>query len=95
MSLLEEIAVIVVSSIVISILTGLIGIERNWPDFYHWDYGLPLAWRRHVLSTITGPQDKWEYSLPTLAIDFIFWAVIIGSIIMALALMSQSSVISF
>ena len=95
MSVLEPAAVIVVSSLAISPLTGLIGIERNWPDFLHWDYGLPITWRRHVLSTIAGPIDKWEYDFLALAVDFFFWIVIVGSIIMALFLMSQRAPLSF
>jgi len=95
MSIVEQILIIVISALMICLLTGLSGIERNMPDFVHVDFGLPIPWRRHTLNTIAGPVDKWELNLVAFAIDLVFWLVVIGSIMMALFLMSVKAPVSF
>ena len=76
-------------------MTGLIGINRDWPDYVHVDYGLPVPWRVHVKNTIAGPVDKMNYDLAALAADLAFWIVVVGSITMSLYLMSQSTPLKF
>jgi len=95
MSMVEAAAVSAVSSILICLLTGLIGVERDWPDFAHTDYGLPIPWRTHVTSTIAGPTDETKYDLVGLVTDLVFWAIIIGSVVISLFLMSQSAPLKF
>jgi len=95
MSVVEAIALSLVSSVLVCLLTGLIGINRDWPDYLHVDYGLPVPWRVHVKNTIAGPVDKTNYDLAALAADLAFWIVVVGSITMSLYLMSQNTPLKF
>jgi len=36
------------------------GSTFDWPDYVHVNYGLPMVWATHVLSTIAGPVDFGE-----------------------------------
>ena len=49
------------------------GLNYNWPDNVHVDYGLPLAWATNTTSTIVGPADLWSVNLVNLLIDLVFW----------------------
>jgi hypothetical protein len=49
------------------------GFYYDWPDFAHVNYGLPLTWGTHTLSTITGAVNIWEVSVSNLLVDLIFW----------------------
>ena len=40
-----------------TVLALLWGFKIVWPDYDHVNYGLPLAWSTHVLSTFAGPVD--------------------------------------
>jgi len=39
----------------------------------HIDYGFPLVWATHTLSTIAGPADIWKVDITALIIDLAFW----------------------
>jgi hypothetical protein len=52
------------------------GFALNWPDFVHVDYGVPITWSTHTLSTIAGPADTWKVDIPSLVLDLIFWLAI-------------------
>jgi hypothetical protein len=95
MSMMEAIVLSLVSSLAVCLLTGLIGVNRDWPDYVHVDYGLPVPWRVHVMNTIAGPVDKTNYDFAALAADLAFWIVVVGSITMSLYLMSQSTPLQF
>lgn len=49
------------------------GIRYDWPDYVHIDYGFPLVWATHTLSTIAGPVDLWEVNVTILLIDLLLW----------------------
>jgi len=91
MSLVEATAVSIAIAVLACLLTGLVGVERDWPDYAHVDYGLPVPWRVHVTSTIAGPTDEIRYNIVGLVTDLAFWIIVMGSITMSLYLMSQSS----
>jgi len=65
------------------------GFRYDWPDAVHVDYGLPLKWGTHTLSTIIGPPEIpwWEVDMVALQLDLIFWlglivaSAIIGRIV--------------
>ena len=54
------------------------GLTFNWPDYVHVNFGVPLVWAIHTLSTIAGPADEWVVDLSALIINLIFW---LGSMI--------------
>ena len=50
------------------------GFGYNWPDYVHVDYGVPLTWSTHTLSTIIGPpKAPWSVDVVGLQLDLIFW----------------------
>jgi hypothetical protein len=49
------------------------GINYEWPDNVHIDYGLPLVWGVHTVVAFTGPVDVWHVNLANLVYDLIFW----------------------
>ncbi len=51
------------------------GITYNWPDFVHVNYGFPVAFATHTISTFTGAADSWAVDLGSLATDLAFWAL--------------------
>lgn len=53
------------------------GVEYNWPDYVHIDYGFPLVWGTHTLNTIHGPVDIWHVSLMFLVIDLVIWLLML------------------
>jgi len=58
------------------------GFRYDWPDFVHVDYGFPIVWATHTLSTIAGPADIWEVNITTLTMDLVLW---LGSMVAAMA----------
>jgi hypothetical protein len=58
------------------------GSEFDWPDYLHVDYGFPLVWATHILSTIVGPVDIWKINPQALIIDLVLW---LGSMVIAIA----------
>ena len=70
-------AVVVVSFTVVwvavTIVALLWGFVFDWPDYFHINYGLPLVWATHTLSTIAGLVDRWRVNLFALLVDLIFW----------------------
>jgi len=56
-----------------TILAVTWGFTFNWPDYLHVNYGFPLVWATHTLSTIAGPVDKWSVDISALLIDLVFW----------------------
>ena len=56
-----------------TILALTLGLTLNWPDFIHVDYGAPLNWATHTLSTIAGPADTWTVNVTSLMWNLIFW----------------------
>ncbi|MFX0202559.1 MAG: hypothetical protein ACFFCW_41170 [Candidatus Hodarchaeota archaeon] len=59
--------------IAFTILTVAWGFELNWPDNVHVNYGFPLTWATHTLSTIAGPVDIWKIDLSALIMDLLLW----------------------
>ena len=49
------------------------GFYYDWPDFVHINYGLPLTWATHTISTIVGPVNLWEVNVLFLLADLMFW----------------------
>jgi len=49
------------------------GFYYDWPDFVHVNYGLPLTWATHTISTIVGPANLWEVNVVYLLADLMFW----------------------
>ncbi len=52
------------------------GREFAWPDYFHVNYGYPLVWGIHTLSTIYGSVDIWSVNPMALSLDLIFWLAI-------------------
>ncbi len=76
---MRKILIVLVFMIIWAALTAFVllaGITYNLPDFVHVDYGFPLSWATHTLSTIAGPADQWSVSLSNLLIDQLFWFAI-------------------
>jgi hypothetical protein len=73
-----------VAWIALTILTVTWGVQFDWSDNAHVNYGFPWAWATHTLSTIAGPADIWAINLSALIIDLLFW---LGLMVVATALM--------
>lgn len=58
---------------VITILAVTWGIWINLPDDTHINYGFPLTWSKHTLSTIAGSVDLWDVNISPLLMDLLFW----------------------
>ncbi len=59
------------------------GSMFDWPDYVHINYGFPMVWATHVLSTIAGPADTWLIDTAALFINLLFW---LGSMVMGAAI---------
>jgi len=68
--------------ILLTILAVTWGFEFVWPDNVHVNYGFPLVWATHTLSTFVGPVDIWEINLSILIIDLLLW---LGTMVVAVA----------
>lgn len=68
---------------VISAVALTWGLNYNWPDNVHVDYGLPLAWATNTTSTIVGPVDLWSVNLVNLLVDLVFWLGIMVAVVAA------------
>ena len=68
------------------------GTHYNWPDYVHVNYGLPLTWGVHTLTTFVGPADTWSVDLTALVIDLSIWLglVLLLSLMVALRRGSQA-----
>jgi len=66
---------------VATVLALTLGIRLNWPDYDHVNYGFPMVWGTHVLSTIQGPVDIWKVDVFALLVDLVFWS---GSLVTGL-----------
>lgn len=73
-------ALVLLSAIAVAAICW--GLEYDWPDNVHVDYGLPLAWGVHTLNTIAGPVDRWRVDVVALAL--VVW---LGLILCASALL--------
>ncbi|MCL4519084.1 MAG: hypothetical protein M1587_07800 [Thaumarchaeota archaeon] len=51
------------------------GTLLYWPDYVHVNYGFPLTFATHTLSTIAGPVDKWQVDVTALSLDLSFWLI--------------------
>jgi hypothetical protein len=65
-----------VLGIIFTLCTLLYSREFNWPDYYHIEYGLPMAWLLRTMSTIIGPVDKLEFQPVPFLIDWFFWSLL-------------------
>ena len=74
--MLSRIARLAGGGVVLTLASALYAAEFNWPDYYHIEYGLPLAWLIRTLSTIAGPTDTLAFQPPQFIIDWIFWSII-------------------
>jgi len=54
----------------------------DWPDYEHINYGFPMVWATHVLSTYSGPADNWQINIAALYINLLFW---LGPMVIGLA----------
>ena len=88
-------SLLVVSFMIIwSVITAVAltwGLNYNWPDNVHVDYGLPLAWATNTTSTIVGPADLWSVNLVNLLIDLVFWLGIMIAVVAATFLKLDSA----
>ena len=65
---------LVVSLSVVAFVGLTWGFYYDWPDYVHVDYGVPLTWATHTLSTIIGPpKAPWSVDIVGLQLDLIFW----------------------
>ena len=77
------IVVLVIGVWVVSTVLALTwGMTLNWPDFVHVNYGFPLVWATHTVSTLGGPADAWSVSVSALLVDLVLW---LGSMTVAVA----------
>lgn len=74
---------IVISIFAIIAIAG--GLTYHLPDYVHTNYGFPLKWGTHTLSTIAGPADIWNIDLWALAIDLACW---FGALVSALSVLT-------
>lgn len=78
--------VFIVTWIAFTILAVTWRVTFDWPDNVHVDYGFPLVWATHTLSTIAGPVDIWSFVLSALVMDLLLW---LGLMAIAVAAMSH------
>lgn len=70
----------------VAILSLAWGITYNWPDFQHTNYGFPLVWATHTLSTIVGPVDRWNVDISKLVLDLFIW---LGMLVAAMTIVAN------
>ena len=81
--MLTRIARVVIVGIALTLASVLYAKEFDWPDYYHIEYGLPVAWAIRTLSTIIGPTDSFTFQPVQFTLDFIFWSLIALLILLA------------
>jgi hypothetical protein len=62
---------------VVALVAMLWGSTYSVPDLVRVDYGLPLRWGANTLDTLAGPVDRWAVDLMSLAVDLVFWLVVL------------------
>lgn len=67
------------------------GLNYNWPDNVHVDYGLPLVWATNTTSTLIGPADLWSVNLVNLLVDLTFWLGIMIAAVFAIQALGNSN----
>ena len=82
---MRRVALPIIFGFVLSLASAIYGRELNWPDYYHIEYGLPLAWLVRTLSTIAGPTDRYSFQIIRFALDWIFW-IALGTMLLLIAL---------
>ena len=63
----------VIGWIALTVLSLTWGVQVDWPDNVHVNYGFPLVWATHTLSTIAGAVDIWSFDYTVLAINLLLW----------------------
>ena len=58
---------------IVSVASMTIGTHLDWPDYVHVNFGTPLTFATHTLSTIAGPADAWKIDIRMLTEDLVFW----------------------
>ena len=61
----------------LSIAAVSYGRLHSIPDAVNRTYGFPFNWGIHQLSTIAGSVNIWHVNVTYLAVDLVFWLVII------------------
>lgn len=66
-----------VALIIVALLAMVWGSAYSVPDLVRVSYGLPLNWGINTLITIAGPVDNWSINLAFLAVDIVFWFIVL------------------
>ncbi|HJX23387.1 MAG TPA: hypothetical protein VJ574_03135 [Candidatus Bathyarchaeia archaeon] len=74
-----QIIVINAPLLVLCLIAVTLGFTLNVPDLLRVDYGWPLAWGMHTMSTIAGPVDIWKVNVIALAIDLLIWFAVVAA----------------
>ena len=74
-----QIIVINATLLVLSLIAVTLGFTFSVPDLLRVDYGWPLVWGMHTLSTIVGPVDVWKVNVVALAIDLLVWFAVVAA----------------
>jgi hypothetical protein len=64
----------------LTLASALYAKEFNWPDYYHIEYGFPMAWLIRTLNTIIGPVDRFAFQPIPFLMDWLFWLLIAAAI---------------
>ena len=76
----------IIGGVVITLLTGLINTTPPMLVGAVW-YGFPMAW---LIRLVVAPEHfPWQVNFINLVIDIIFWAVIIGIILILVILVKM------
>lgn len=67
----------------VTILALTWGVEFDWPDYVHVNYGYPLVWGTHTLNTFLGSVDIWKVDPAALFTDLAIW---LGVMVIGLSL---------
>jgi hypothetical protein len=63
----------VIGWIALTVLSITWGVQVDWSDNVHVNYGVPLVWATHTLYTIAGAVDIWSFDYTALAINLLLW----------------------
>ena len=75
--------------IALTILAVTWRVTFDWPDNVHVDYGFPLVWVTHTLSTIVGPVDIWSFDLSALILNLLLWLGLMAVTLLAMSHISR------